>query len=218
MTHVIADEFLLDHASGAASAPVSLLVATHLAINPAARRSYRQLEALGGVMLNEIQPTQAAPDSLAKLFARIDRGDGLEAEIHPVATKPHDTGIPAPLAAYMRDGADRPSWKQLARGVEEAQLAITGEQGDRAMLLRIAAGRAIPKHAHRGIEMTLVLEGAFADARGLYARGDVCVADETVEHQPTAEQVGDCLCLVVSNGPVRLTGPFMRLLNPFLTR
>ncbi len=218
MTHAIADEFLLDHATGAASAPVSLLVATHLALNPAARRSYRQMESLGGVMLDTIEPTKADPDALAKLFARIDRGDGADFEhaFMPVTTR--DVRIPAPLAVYTRDGLDRLEWKQLTRGVEEAPLAIHGKQGDRAMLLRIAAGRAIPKHSHRGIELTLVLDGAFGDARGVYARGDVCAADETIEHQPTAELIGDCLCLVVSSGPVRLTGPFMRLLNPFLTR
>ncbi len=218
MTHAIADEFLLDHASGAASAPVSLLVATHLALNPAARRSYRRMESLGGVMLDSIEPSQAEPDSLAKLFARIDRGDGMEVEHAPMPGITRDGRIPAPLAAFTRDGTDRLAWKQLARGVEEAPLAIKGKQGDRAMLLRIAAGRAIPKHAHRGIELTLVLDGAFGDARGVYARGDVCEADETVEHQPTAEPARDCLCLVVSAGQVRLTGPFMRLLNPFLPR
>ena len=218
MTHAIADELLLDHASGAASAPVSLLIATHLALNPAARRSYRQLESLGGVMLDTINPIAAEPDALAKLFARIDRGEGMAPERQPVPPVTHAQRIPAPLSGYMADGIDRLAWRQLARGIEEAQLAIEGKHRDRAMLLRIAPGRAIPRHVHRGVEMTLVLEGAFSDSRGLYARGDLCIADQTIEHEPVAEQAGDCLCLVVSEGPVRLTGPFMRMLNPFLTR
>ena len=62
--HAISDEFLLDHASGAASAPVSLLVASHLTLNPQARRNYRRFDALGGVMLERIAPTTIAPDAL----------------------------------------------------------------------------------------------------------------------------------------------------------
>ena len=73
----------------------------------------------------------------------------------------------------------------------------------RATLLRIAAGRAIPKHTHRGLEMTLVLDGAFADEAGQYSSGDVCVADGKIEHQPIAGIAQDCLCLVVASSPIR---------------
>jgi putative transcriptional regulator len=66
--------------------------------------------------------------------------------------------------------------------------------------------------------MTLVLDGAFADENGRYARGDACVTDETVTHRPEAERARDCVCLLVSEGPIRLTGRFMRLLNPLMPR
>jgi putative transcriptional regulator len=66
--------------------------------------------------------------------------------------------------------------------------------------------------------MTLVLDGAFDDQAGHYGRGDVCVADDRIEHQPVAAAGRDCLCLVVASSPIRLTGPLMRLLNPFLSR
>jgi putative transcriptional regulator len=82
--------------------------------------------------------------------------------------------------------------------------------------MRIRAGRAVPRHTHRGYELVCVLEGGFSDAAGHYGRGDVAVADDGVDHQPTADADGDCICLAVTDAPVRLTGRFWRLLNPFV--
>lgn len=210
----ISDEFLIDHASGAASAPVSLLVASHLTLNPEARRSYRRFEALGGVMLDRLEPASLDPASLDRILSRLDSADDTKAAA--AATIARD-GLPAPLARYVPGGVDDLAWRQVTRGVEEATLPLT-EAAEKATLLRIAAGRAIPKHTHRGLEMTLVLDGAFDDHAGHYGRGDVCVADDRIEHQPVAATGRDCLCLVVASSPIRLTGPLMRLLNPFLSR
>jgi putative transcriptional regulator len=64
--------------------------------------------------------------------------------------------------------------------------------------------------------MTLVLAGGFSDESGHFVRGDVAEADPSVNHQPVADPGEDCLCLAVTDAPLRLTGPFGRLLNPFL--
>jgi putative transcriptional regulator len=209
-----ADELLLDHARGAASAPVDLLVATHVALNPAARRRHRCLEAVGGAMLDTIEPVATAPDALDRLFARIDAGHAAE----PARAMPAgEERFPAALRARMPGGVDALPWRQVTRGVHEAALGV--EDGpQKASLLRIAAGRAIPRHTHRGDEMTLVLEGDFTDEHGRYARGDLALADGSIEHQPVAGTGGDCLCLVVTSAPIHLTGRLLRLLNPFLPR
>ena len=88
----------------------------------------------------------------------------------------------------------------------------------RATLMRIGAGKGLPVHRHAGSEYTLVLAGGFADGRDRFDRGDVCVADPTVEHKPVADPDQPCICLVVAEAPVVLTGIFGRLLNPFLKR
>lgn len=211
----ISEEFLLDHASGAASAPISLLVASHLTLNPGARRNYRRFEALGGVMLDRIEPAGIEADALDRVLGRLDSADD-DRKDEAAATIARD-GLPAPLARYVPAGVDGLAWRRVTRGVEEAALPVT-HTAEKATLLRIAAGRAIPRHTHRGLEMTLVLDGAFDDQAGHYGRGDVCVADDRIEHQPVAAVGRDCLCLVVASSPIRLTGPLMRLLNPFLSR
>ncbi|HYD98947.1 MAG TPA: ChrR family anti-sigma-E factor, partial [Alphaproteobacteria bacterium] len=86
----------------------------------------------------------------------------------------------------------------------------------KARLLRVHAGTAMPQHTHDGEELTLVLCGAFRDETGRYARGDLAVTDSEIDHQPVAEPGEACICLAVTDAPLRLTGRFMRFLNPFV--
>jgi putative transcriptional regulator len=99
-------------------------------------------------------------------------------------------------------------------GVKQAILRTSGPAT--ARLLYIQAGTRVPDHGHRGSEMTLVLQGAFSDADGRYARGDVEVADEAVEHTPVAEAGEDCICLAAAVGPLKFRGLLPRLAQPFL--
>ena len=71
----------------------------------------------------------------------------------------------------------------------------------------------VPQHTHEGSELTLVLEGAFRDKTGRYARGDLALADGSIEHRPVAEPGEDCMCLTVTDAPLRLTGTETALLR-----
>jgi putative transcriptional regulator len=64
--------------------------------------------------------------------------------------------------------------------------------------------------------MTLVLAGGFSDGNRQYQRGDFSFCDGQDDHSPVADDDGECLCLTVTDAPLRLTGPLMRLLNPFI--
>ena len=74
----------------------------------------------------------------------------------------------------------------------------------------------MPRHTHDGSELTLVLTGGFTERGNHFLRGDVAVADSSVDHCPVADPGEPCLCLAVTDAPLRLTGPFGRLLNPFV--
>ena len=209
--HHLPDEWLMDYASGAASEPVALLVATHLAMCAACRASLARIEAVGGAMLDDLAPEPVRAGALAETLALLNdksaRGSTARAP----------SRLPAPLAAYVPAEIDDLSWRMVTRGVEEAALACAGG-GYTASLLRFAPKRAIPHHTHRGDELVVVLEGGFSDEFGHFGPGDVSLADEAVEHRPVADGDRDCLCLFVTSGPIRLTGRFARLLNPFLPR
>jgi putative transcriptional regulator len=209
VAHHLPDEFLLDDAAGAASAPIALVTATHLSLCPACRRHHGRLEAIGGAMLERIEPVALAPGALDHALARLDQKAPRAAPVTGPAN------LPEPLWRYVQGDLAALKWRERVRGVAEARLDCAGG-GFKASLLRIAAGRAIARHTHNGDKITLVLEGAFSDAKGRYARGDVCFADPTIEHEPVADRGSDCLCLIITQGPIKLTGKVLRVLNPFL--
>ena len=85
-----------------------------------------------------------------------------------------------------------------------------------ARLLYIPAGQAVPDHGHRGLELTLVLQGAFRDETARFGRGDLEIADEAVEHTPVAEEGEVCICLAATDAPLRFNAIIPRLAQPFL--
>jgi putative transcriptional regulator len=203
------DDLLLAHAAGKLAEPVALLVATHLTMSPASRCRYRRYEALGGSLLEQLAPDDLDDAALARTLARLD------ASPPPAESPPRRAHrLPAPLCDYVPDDLEAMLWRNYGSAAE-ADLVLDAP-GYRTRLIKVRAGRAVPQHSHRGAELTLVLEGAFRDETGRYGRGDVAIADDTVDHKPMAEPGVDCLCLAVTDAPLRLTGPFGRLLNPFL--
>ena len=214
--HTAPSELLLDYTSGVLAEGPSLLVAAHLAYSEEARANVTALEVAAGEMLASMPPEALDDDALARTLARID---ALPAAVPTARSRNDDTAIvgtavPAPLRRYLPDDA---RWRSALGGIEEIELPLA-DKSYRATLMRIGAGKGLPVHRHAGSEYTLVLAGGFADGRDRFDRGDVCVADPTVEHKPVADPDQPCICLVVAEAPVVLTGIFGRLLNPFLKR
>lgn len=75
---------------------------------------------------------------------------------------------------------------------------------------------AVPEHSHRGLELTMVLQGAFSDEVDHFARGDVETADSDLHHMPVADLGEDCICLAVTDAPLRFRAWLPRLAQPFL--
>lgn len=59
-----------------------------------------------------------------------------------------------------------------------------------------------------------MLQGAFSDETGRYARGDVQAADDTLEHTPIADPGPPCICLAATDAPLRFRNFAARLLQP----
>jgi putative transcriptional regulator len=212
------EDLLIDYASGALPAPVSLLVASHLTFCRRCRDEVAEFEAVGGVLLENINPIAMAANALAQALDGLgdDAVDTQQGSAMPSAVGGIDgASIPAPLIDAMGGGMDAIAWTRRAKGVEEAAL-IADDERYSASLLRIQPEVSIPDHTHAGEELTLVLRGGFSDASGHYGAGDVCHADADVNHAPNADPGEACLCLVVADGPVKLTGLVGRMLNPFL--
>lgn len=223
--HHPAEEFLVAYAAGTLAEASSLIVATHLALCPDCRAEVRRLEALGGALLEEMPEAPVADDLLASIFAQLEMPHGLNGggEKAGIAVAPRPAAkavIPEPLRGYLGCDLDGVRWSKVIRGVDEVAVPcgpVNGGNGPKVRMMRIRAGTAMPRHTHHGSELTLVLSGGFSDETGHFLRGDFVATDGSVDHQPVADADGDCICLAVTDAPLRLTGPFGRLLNPFVS-
>lgn len=214
--HHPSDELLLDYATGSLHEGWSLAIATHLALCPACRKQVDGMEAIGGALLDqETSDEQTAGDdaSFDALMRAIDAAPETETAAPPTAGE--RAVLPAPLRQYAGGDVDALNWKRMGIGVSQVLIPVA-ESGVTARLLRIDPGIRVPAHTHRGLELTVVLSGAFADHAGLFGPGDIEEADETVTHQPIATSDAVCICLAVTDAPLRFRSLTVRLAQPLL--
>ncbi len=209
-------ELLFGRAIGALPESASLAVAAHAALCPAANSIVHRHKAIAGALIETIEPSAMTEHSLSRMLDRIDsEGDELRAA---VLEEPARDGVDLPevLRNYVGPDLEALRWRRLMKGVREAVLPVSDGDICRTRLMHIESGRSVVQHSHRGLELTVLLQGAYGDCTGEFGRGDMQVADEEVDHKPVAFGNEDCLCLVVTDAPIRFTGPFGRFLNAFV--
>lgn len=211
--HHLTENLLMGYAAGTLPEAFNLIVASHISMCDSCRAALETYEALGGAVLED-RGVAMAEDGLAACLARLD--DSAEVA-EPVAPRPAPQTIgtlPAPLRDYVGGDVDAIRWKPVGGGVKQAILPTSDAAS--ARLLFIPAGAAVPDHGHRGMELTMVLQGAFADETDRFGRGDVEIADEDLEHMPVADIGEDCICLAVTDAPLRFRSLIPRILQPLL--
>lgn len=210
--HHPSDALLVGYGAGSLGEGLSLAVALHLARCPDCRAAMRDIEAVGGALLEDLPPAPLERLTLADTLAGLDLGPAFIPLRRPSAGDP---GLPGPLRPYVGALSTMP-WQRLAPGVRRVELLPRTPRGGSAQLLRIAPGTALPHHGHGGLELTVVLAGSFTDELGRYGAGDVAEADGEVLHQPIADGHEECLCLIATDAPLRFTGLMGRLMQPFI--
>lgn len=208
--HHLSDQLLMAYAAGQLPEAFNLVVATHVSLCDECRARAGSYDAVGGTLLEEAEEIALGEDALAKALARIE---GLPQATRSEPLKP--AGIfPAPLADYIGGDLSTVRWRKVGGGVKQAILPTAKDAS--ARLLFIPAGTAVPDHGHRGMELTLVLQGAFADENDRFGRGDIEIANEEMEHTPVALAGEDCICLAATDAPLRFRALIPRLAQPLL--
>lgn len=221
ITHHPAEALLCEYAAGCLSEATALVIASHASLCPHCAGDVSAFEAVGGAMIEAAPAVDVRADALDAVLAAIGRaapaGDRVlrDAPPQPVLDAETMAAIPAPLRPYLTASLGGLPWRRVGALFDEVRLPLAST-AVKAALMRIRAGTAMPRHSHRGMELTLVLAGGFSDRGGHYGRGDVAEGDPTDEHRPVVDPDGDCLCLVVLDAPVKLLGVMGRLINPFL--
>lgn len=220
--HPVPDEILLDSASGSASPGKELLVQTHLAMCDDSRARFGVLEQVGGALLEALEDASLERVNAESVLARAaDLPDPHARGSDPLAMSPASeaspvqlcgTVLPPPLTADGRQALDRSAWRTLGRGVQAALLGCSTPRG-RTQFLYAKPGVRIMPHTHEGEELVLVLRGAFWDGDAYFGPGDVAVNDDSRVHAPVIDSAEPCLCLAVTEGPIRFVGPAGWILN-----
>lgn len=213
--HHLGEDLLLDYASGSLSEGWTIAAASHLALCPQCRAQSAQADVLGGTLLDTIAPEPLAADAWGAMRARL-HAEPARKQVAPdsatAATKPV---LPMPLRAYVGGDIDSINWRALGRGAAQ-MLLPTADKTTQVRLLRIPAGKPVPEHSHGGRELTLVLAGSFRDGELLFGPGDIEDADGSILHTPTATPEADCICLAVTDAPLRFSSWLVRLIQPIL--
>ncbi len=208
--HHLTDDLLMAYAAGNLPEAFDLMVATHLSLCDHCRARAESFDAVGGCVLQEQDASASmSDDSLAATMALIAQG---APKAKPA--RPSCAVLPTPLQDFVGGDVNAIKWKPVGMGVKQAILPTTSEAT--ARLLFIPAGAAVPDHSHNGIELTMVLQGAFSDEIDRFARGDVEIADQSIHHTPTADISEDCICLAVTDAPLKFSKLMPRLFQPFL--
>lgn len=216
--HHISDELLLDYASGTLAEGWSIAVATHLALCPSCRDRLSFMEHAGGELLETVDVDEPVSEAaswtsmMGKIAAEKDR-PAVKTPARVAASG--EALIPEPLRSYLGSDVDGLKWRALGRGAYHIPIK-TGDTESQVRLLKIPAGKPVPEHSHGGRELTLVLKGAFTDGSTVFRRGDLEEADETLTHQPVATPDEDCICLAVTDAPLKFKSLIVRLVQPVL--
>ncbi len=215
------EDWLTAYASGAGDEATGVLIATHLTFCSDCRKAVRELEAIGGALLDgmNMEELEGLPDAP---HPPVVSRPVLKTEANGTDPAAYTQGTfsdiaPRPLLRYVFDqlGAtdiDALPWKFYGPGVKRAVL-FQGPDGASIRLLRSRPGAAFPAHRHGSEELTLVLKGAYRDGVDRYQTGDVQCVGETAAHQPIVEQGGECIALVVSDKPTIPLGIVARIVQ-----
>lgn len=200
---------LMAFSAGALEEPYAAVIATHLAMSEGGRETVRQMERIGGALLANESEVQLSEGAMTRLLDRLD-----ETPKKTQAPTAESVDVPLPLRPYLPKGLRGVKWRWTGPGVATADLMWGRDGKSRLMLLRVAGGMRVPEHGHGGQELTLILQGAYRDRFGVFAKGDIADHDEDVEHQPIAEPGDDCICLVAVDAKLSFQGRLMRALQP----
>jgi putative transcriptional regulator len=202
------DALLMAYASGTADEATALIVATHLHYCIICRMRTREMETIGGSLLEEIAPQPLAPDALQATLAKLDQVQPYERP----RRAPSRDGTPGVLRSYLGGDLRDVRWRQM--GPRLAYAPLFRRDGVAVRLLRGVPGADSGSHSHQGLEFTLVLQGGYTDVTGSYAPGDLQVMEAGAHHNPVADPGEDCINLAVTTGRLKFDSLIQKIAAP----
>ena len=205
INHHPSDETLLGYAAGALPAGTRLVISVHVQGCSRCARDVGRFEAIGGQVLTEAPGTELSQDLLGRTLASLDRDDrssGARGKaVFEAARRSDGIILPRALSAY-----ETTPWRWISPGIHLSRVKVQEDPDANVILLRVGANRLLPEHGHTGTEFTQVLTGSLIDGSKRLMPGDIMEASADLEHQPVAGHEGECICLAVVEGKLRIGG------------
>lgn len=229
-----ADELLMQFSAGQLTNALGIQTACHLESCQQCRVKANLYEQLGGDLIDISTPVDLEPNAKSRLLNNLQQlrshndltvesstSGGLNEQaktlnaVYEQQFSQANQRLPKPLRRFLPDYYENLPWKGFSKSIQSYDLPFSDETYT-ARFYKITAGSELPQHTHKGNEFTLVMSGSFSDLSGDYHPGDFVLADTSTHHQPRAHMREDCICFAVTDAPLKMTGFFGRMLNPFL--
>ncbi|WP_337266851.1 ChrR family anti-sigma-E factor [Oryzifoliimicrobium ureilyticus] len=201
------DALMAYYVAGSLPQPVHVLMESHLWMKKDHRDVVAGLESLAGDELDRMPATSLTnrQKALQSIFS--------SPAPKPALTRKRASLVPPPIQRMIGyDETDIP-WRAKLPGFKEYQIELDGLD---VRMMWIRPGRKMPAHTHKGVELTLVLDGAYSDGHGRFGPGDISVADGDLDHQPVAESERPCIAYSVLDAPLKLTGSFRQIIGDLI--
>jgi anti-sigma factor ChrR (cupin superfamily) len=156
-------------------------------------RDLQRLEAVGGILLDRLQPELPSKMTAPHALARLQAQKPAKSAALSLAEAPHDDLL-RPLLLEPFPSADWIPWQDIAPGIACYRMRAPADAGD-IRLIRLAPGKTLPLLG-ASAELVLVLQGALAAQEERFLRGDIIDAAEDGESELTAIGQRSCICLV----------------------
>lgn len=197
---------------------LALMVSAHVDMCPQCQQDCMEMQS---DMATELFAQRAAQKPLdAQYLAMMDDITDLPVAPSPkIETRAVNTSIeldgkffelPRALSRHVKNTGN---WSRLVGKLWQAPVDL-GDIG-KANFIYMEKGGRVPEHTHKGMEMTLVIDGQFADGISEYDCGDFTVMSNKHNHMPHSEADDGCLVFSIVDQPLHFTAGIARLLNPF---
>lgn len=201
----MSDDIITEYAAGTLSPAKHIMVACQSEIAEKVAERVAFQEDIAAAMMEETDTQSLSPLFMGNVLAALPPQEPANENS---MDDPVDGLAPKSLRHVLGHGLKDLKWKSLIPGI--AVHDILGDrktkEGDRLYLLRAKGGMRMPDHGHNGEEWTLILTGSYTTGDKRFKRGDLHIEDETEIHAPHIDEGEDCICLVMTQGPLKMQG------------
>lgn len=159
--------------------------------------------------VDNVHVAMSAHDDIELINKITDSPQEVKTSLPKTITEIEIEGQRLPLPTALQS-IELNEWQGIGK-ISRSRLNVDDDER-RMSLLSIAKTGSVPRHTHKGFEITLLLQGSFEDEMGTYQAGDFIWLNDEHTHQPVS--TSGCVCLTVSSDALKFTQGVSQILNP----